>query len=71
MRYLRYALGPAREAPKEGRGWMFAADAGLALPSVPAPSIINSRANAMPASSSVRLQGRYELGAQVNERLGV
>jgi PPM family protein phosphatase len=52
-------------------GWMFAADAGLALPSTPAPSIINSRANAMSASPAVRLQGRYELGAQVNERLGV
>jgi CubicO group peptidase (beta-lactamase class C family) len=25
MRYMRYALGPPREAPKEGRGWMFAA----------------------------------------------
>src|SRR5258706_13735678 len=25
MRYLRYALGPLRPAPKEGRGWMFAA----------------------------------------------
>ncbi len=25
MRYLRYALGPIRPAPKEGRGWMFAA----------------------------------------------
>jgi len=25
MRYLRYALGPPRLAPKEGRGWMFAA----------------------------------------------
>jgi len=25
MRYLRYALGPPRPAPKEGRGWMFAA----------------------------------------------
>lgn len=24
-RYLRYALGPVREAPKEGAGWMFAA----------------------------------------------
>ena len=24
-RYLRYALGPPRVAPKEGRGWMFAA----------------------------------------------
>ncbi|HEY4101230.1 MAG TPA: serine hydrolase domain-containing protein [Gemmatimonadales bacterium] len=24
-RYLRYALGPVRPAPKEGRGWMFAA----------------------------------------------
>ncbi|HVT03196.1 MAG TPA: serine hydrolase domain-containing protein [Thermoanaerobaculia bacterium] len=24
-RYLRYALGPPRLAPKEGRGWMFAA----------------------------------------------
>ncbi|HMC22489.1 MAG TPA: serine hydrolase domain-containing protein, partial [Thermoanaerobaculia bacterium] len=24
-RYLRYALGPLRPAPKEGRGWMFAA----------------------------------------------
>ncbi len=23
--YLRYALGPARPAPKEGRGWLFAA----------------------------------------------
>jgi CubicO group peptidase (beta-lactamase class C family) len=23
--YLRYAIGPARPAPKEGRGWMFAA----------------------------------------------
>jgi D-alanyl-D-alanine carboxypeptidase len=25
MRYLRYSLGPLRPAPKEGRGWMFAA----------------------------------------------
>src|SRR5262249_150676 len=25
MRYLRYALGPVREAPKEGAGWLFAA----------------------------------------------
>lgn len=25
MRYRRFALGPAREAPKEGPGWMFAA----------------------------------------------
>jgi len=25
MRYLRYAIGPLRPAPKEGRGWMFAA----------------------------------------------
>jgi CubicO group peptidase (beta-lactamase class C family) len=25
MRYLRYALGPLRPAPKEGAGWMFAA----------------------------------------------
>jgi D-alanyl-D-alanine carboxypeptidase len=25
MRYLRYAAGPLRPAPKEGRGWMFAA----------------------------------------------
>ena len=25
MRYLRYALGPVRPAPKEGRGWMFGA----------------------------------------------
>jgi D-alanyl-D-alanine carboxypeptidase len=24
-RYMRYALGPPRPAPKEGRGWMFAA----------------------------------------------
>ena len=24
-RYLRYAIGPARPAPKEGQGWMFAA----------------------------------------------
>src|SRR5207245_980057 len=24
-RYLRYALGPLRPAPKEGRGWMFGA----------------------------------------------
>lgn len=25
MRYLRYAIGPLRQAPKEGKGWMFAA----------------------------------------------
>jgi CubicO group peptidase (beta-lactamase class C family) len=25
MRYLRYGLGPLRPAPKEGKGWMFAA----------------------------------------------
>ncbi len=25
MRYMRFALGPLRPAPKEGRGWMFAA----------------------------------------------
>lgn len=25
MRYMRYALGPPRPAPKEGKGWMFAA----------------------------------------------
>ena len=29
--YLRYALGPSRPAPKEGRGWMFAAGE-LAMP---------------------------------------
>lgn len=29
--YLRYALGPLRPAPKEGRGWMFAAGE-LAMP---------------------------------------
>lgn len=52
-------------------GWMFASDAGLALPSAPAPSISTSRANPMPASSSVRLQGRYELGVLFNERLGI
>src|SRR5439155_3303743 len=52
-------------------GWMFAADAGLALPSAAAPSIITQRANAMTSSSAVRLQGRYELGTLVNERLGV
>ncbi|HJT17420.1 MAG TPA: serine hydrolase domain-containing protein, partial [Thermoanaerobaculia bacterium] len=25
MRYMRYAIGPLRPAPKEGRGWMYAA----------------------------------------------
>jgi len=25
MRYLRYAIGPPRQAPKEGKGWMFGA----------------------------------------------
>jgi CubicO group peptidase (beta-lactamase class C family) len=30
MRYQRFALGPPREAPKEGKGWMFAAG-GLAM----------------------------------------
>jgi CubicO group peptidase (beta-lactamase class C family) len=29
--YMRYALGPSRPAPKEGRGWMFAAGE-LAMP---------------------------------------
>ena len=45
--------------------------AGLALPSAAAPSLITQRANAMISSPAVRLQGRYELGALVNERLGV
>ncbi|MCI0682222.1 MAG: protein phosphatase 2C domain-containing protein [Gemmataceae bacterium] len=52
-------------------GWMFAPDAGLALPSSSAPSITASRANPMPATSTVRLQGRYELGTLVNERAGI
>jgi CubicO group peptidase (beta-lactamase class C family) len=30
MRYQRFALGPPREAPKEGKGWMFGAG-GLAM----------------------------------------
>jgi len=30
-RYKRYALGPLREAPKEGKGWLFAAGE-LAMP---------------------------------------
>jgi D-alanyl-D-alanine carboxypeptidase len=29
--YLRYALGPLRVAPKEGKGWLFAAGE-LAMP---------------------------------------
>ncbi len=52
-------------------GWMFAGDAGLALPSSPTPSILTLRAIAMPNSPSVRLQGRYEIGALTNERLGI
>lgn len=52
-------------------GWMFAVDAGLALPSSPAPSIFSSRANAMPNAPSVRLQGRYEISALISERLGI
>ncbi len=64
---------PAKPGAKfcDDCGYMFAADAGLALPSAPAASIASSRVNPMPASPAVRLQGRYEVGALVNERLGI
>jgi serine/threonine protein phosphatase PrpC len=52
-------------------GWMFANDAAPARASAPSASIATSRAKAMPAASTSRLQGRYESRAQVNERLGV
>ena len=80
--YLRYALGPPRIAPKEGKGWLFAAGE-LAMPAEDLAkwdiSLINQTV-LTPASyrqmeSEVVLKNglgtRYGLGVDVRQELGL
>ena len=80
--YLRYALGPPRVAPKEGKGWLFAAGE-LAMPAEDLAkwdiSLINQTVLA-PASyrqmeTEVVLRNglgtRYGLGVDVRQELGL
>jgi D-alanyl-D-alanine carboxypeptidase len=80
--YLRYALGPPRIAPKEGKGWLFAAGE-LAMPAEDLAkwdiSLINQTV-LTPASyrqmeTEVVLKNglgtRYGLGVSVREELGL
>jgi len=76
MRYMRYALGPLRPAPKEGRGWMFAAgelamtaqdlarwDVSLIEQSVLQPASYRAMTAEVPLTSGVG--SRYGLGVQL------
>jgi len=76
MRYMRYALGPLRPAPKEGRGWMFAAgelamtaqdlarwDVSLIEQSVLQPASYRALTAEVPLTSGVG--SRYGLGVQL------
>ncbi|HJZ81219.1 MAG TPA: serine hydrolase domain-containing protein, partial [Pyrinomonadaceae bacterium] len=79
--YLRYALGPLRPAPKEGKGWLFAAGE-LAMPAQDLArwdiSIMDQKL-LKPASygemgTDVRLRNgvatQYGLGVSVNSQVG-
>jgi D-alanyl-D-alanine carboxypeptidase len=79
--YLRYALGPPRVAPKEGKGWLFAAGE-LAMPAEDLArwdvSVINQ--TLLQPSSYVQMERevvlknglgtRYGLGVDVQQELG-
>jgi D-alanyl-D-alanine carboxypeptidase len=79
--YLRYALGPLRPAPKEGKGWMFAAGE-LAMPAAELAkwdiSIIDQKlmkpASYREFSTDVLLKNglstHYGLGVDVNSQAG-
>jgi CubicO group peptidase (beta-lactamase class C family) len=79
--YLRYALGPQRVAPKEGRGWLFAAGE-LAMPVEDLAKwdlgLINQQllkpASYMEMETEVLLRNgvgtRYGLGIMVREEFG-
>ena len=79
--YLRYALGPLRPAPKEGKGWMFAAGE-LAMPAAELAkwdiSIIDQKlmkpASYREFSTEVLLRNglgtHYGLGVDVNSQAG-
>jgi D-alanyl-D-alanine carboxypeptidase len=79
--YMRYALGPPRPAPEEGRGWLFAAGE-LAMPAEDLAkwdiSIINQQllkpASYQDFETEVLLKNglgtRYGLGVDVSSQLG-
>lgn len=79
--YYRYALGPLRVAPKEGRGWMYAAgelamtahDLALWDESLIAQSILKPESYKQ-MFTEVKLKGgkgtRYGLGVEVRDRDG-
>jgi D-alanyl-D-alanine carboxypeptidase len=79
--YMRYALGPPRAAPKEGRGWLFAAGE-LAMPAEDLAkwdiSIINQEllkpASYQDFETEILLKNglgtQYGLGVDVNSQLG-
>lgn len=79
--YYRHALGPLRPAPKEGRGWMFAAgelamtahDLALWNTSILHKSILKPESYAQMFSEVKLTNGSgtgYGLGVQVGQRLG-
>ena len=79
--YLRYAIGPLRLAPKEGKGWLFAAGE-LAMPaedlakwdiSVINQSVLQPASYAQMEKEVVLKNGlgtRYGLGVDVRQELG-
>jgi len=79
--YLRYAIGPLRPAPKEGKGWLFAAGE-LAMPaedlakwdiSVINQSVLQPASYAQMEKEVVLKNGlgtRYGLGVDVRQELG-
>ena len=79
--YLRYAIGPTRPAPKEGKGWLFAAGE-LAMPaedlakwdiSMINQSVLQPASYAQMEKEVVLKNGlgtRYGLGVDVRQELG-
>ena len=81
MRYLRYGLGPPRPAPKEGKGWMFAAGelamtardlARWNIATIEQRILRPASYQAMQANTLLRngLGSGYGLGVQVGAALG-
>jgi D-alanyl-D-alanine carboxypeptidase len=71
-RYLRYALGPPRPAPKEGTGWMFAAGELAMTPADLAKWDISMIEHAVLRPSSYRdMQTEVQLANGVGTRYGL
>jgi D-alanyl-D-alanine carboxypeptidase len=72
MRYLRYALGPPRPAPKEGKGWMFAAgELGMTAHDLAVYDISLIDQTLMQPASYRQLTTEVPLGSGVGTRYGL